>query len=200
MRAEAALERLMAGNARFVSGSVRAPRRDAVRRVEVANEQRPFAAILACADSRVPPEIVFDEGLGDLFVVRVAGNTAVDPLVVGSLQYAVEVLGTPLVFVLGHSQCGAVKAAIDLVDTGNVPPGDLRSVVSPIVPAVEAVARTPEAERLDAAIEENVHRAIVRLRGDELLAPRVARGSILVTGGIYQLESGQVELIERHCP
>jgi len=191
---QAALARLMAGNRRFVEDRARAPRRGNVRKVQVAQGQQPFAAILTCADSRVPPELVFDQGLGDLFVVRVAGNTA-DPLVIGSLEYAVEVLGTVLVFVLGHSECGAVKAAIDTVETGEVPPGDLEAVVAPIVPAVEAVQGTPKDEMLEAATDQNILLTMEQLAGVELLAPRIADGTIEIAGGEYELDTGRVDLV-----
>ncbi len=191
---QAALARLMAGNRRFVEDRVRAPRRGTVRKVQVAQGQQPFAAILTCADSRVPPELVFDQGLGDLFVVRVAGNTA-DPLVVGSLEYAVEVLGTVLVFVLGHSECGAVKAAIETVETGDVPPGDLEAVVAPIVPAIDAVQGTPKDEMLEAATDQNILLTMEQLAGVELLAPRIADGTIEIAGGEYELDTGRVDLV-----
>lgn len=193
---EAALARLVAGNKRFVQGRERAPRRKTPRRIEVAQGQTPFAAILTCADSRVPPEIIFDQGLGDLFVVRIAGNTGTDPLVIGSLEYAVEVLGSVLAFVLGHTECGAVKAAIDQVEKGDVPPGDIGAVVDPIVPAVEAVAGTPKDDLLDAATDENIKLAQASLEAVPIIADGVAAGSLAVAGGEYQLESGEVQYLE----
>ena len=134
--------------------------------MQVAQGQKPFAAILTCADSRVPPEIMFDQGFGDLFVVRIAGNTAADPIVVGSLEYGVEVLGCVLVFVLGHSDCGAVKSAIDR-RRPRVPmlPGDIGAVVAPILPAVEAVEGTPKPKLLEAATDENIHDTVGRAHG-----------------------------------
>jgi carbonic anhydrase len=191
---EAALRRLMAGNARFAEGDARKPRQSTKRRVAVAEGQKPFAAVLTCADSRVPPEIVFDQGIGDLFVVRVAGNTADDALVVGSLEYAVEVLGSILVFVLGHSECGAVKAAID-VTKGATLPGDLPAVVAPIIPAVEAVKDRPKDELLEAATEQNIHLALAALSGAGLLADRVGAGTLLIAGGEYELASGRVDSV-----
>lgn len=193
---DAALARLVAGNKRFVAGRARDPRRGSVRRAQVAQGQKPFAAILTCADSRVPPELVFDQGFGDLFVVRIAGNTATDPVVVGSLEYAVEELGSVLVFVLGHSQCGAVKAAIDVVTKGAVLPGDIGAFVTPIVPAVEAVEGTPKPELLDAATQQNIHQTIDLLAAAPLLAPAIAAGTLAVAGGEYELESGVVDLVD----
>jgi carbonic anhydrase len=190
---EAALRRLMAGNARFAAGDAHRPRQSTKRRVAVAEGQKPFAAVLTCADSRVPPEIVFDQGIGDLFVVRVAGNTA-DTVVVGSLEYAVEVLGSILVFVLGHSECGAVKAAID-VTKGATLPGDLPAVVAPIIPAVEAVKDRPKDELLEAATEQNIHLAMTALSAAGLLADRVTAGTLLIAGGEYELASGRVDSV-----
>jgi carbonic anhydrase len=116
------LLRLMNGNKLYVAGEPRHPHQTLERRVEVANGQKPFAAILGCSDSRVPPEILFDQGLGDLFVIRVAGNV-VDDAVQGSIEYAVEELAVPLVMVLGQGRCGAVKAAVDVVEKGSQLPG-----------------------------------------------------------------------------
>jgi carbonic anhydrase len=191
-----ALARLVAGNKRFVAGRARDPRRGSVRRVQVAQGQKPFAAILTCADSRVPPELVFDQGFGDLFVVRIAGNTATDPIVIGSLEYAVEVLGSILVFVLGHSDCGAVKGAIDVVTKGAVLPGDIGAVVTPIIPAVEAVKDTPKPELLEAATDQNIHDTIAVLAAVPLLAEGIAAGTLAVVGGEYELESGVVDLVD----
>jgi carbonic anhydrase len=193
---DAALARLIAGNKRFVQGRERAPRRSTPRRIALAEGQTPFAAILTCADSRVPPEIIFDQGLGDLFVVRVAGNTASDPLVIGSLEYAVAVLGSVLIFVLGHTECGAVSAAIYQVDDGDVPPGDIGAVVDPIVPAVEAVAGTPKDDLLDAATDENIMMAQAQLRTVPILAEAIAAGNLAVAGGEYQLETGKVQYLQ----
>jgi carbonic anhydrase len=192
----AALARLKAGNRRFVEGRERAPRRKTPRRIQVAEGQKPFAAILTCADSRVPPEIIFDQGLGDLFVVRVAGNTASDPLVIGSLEYAAAVLGSILFFVLGHTECGAVKSAIDQVETGETPPGDIGAVVAPIVPAVEAVAGTPKGDLLDAATDENIKLAQAQLEAVPIIAEAIADGFVGVAGGEYQLETGEVQYLE----
>jgi carbonic anhydrase len=193
---DAALARLVEGNRRFVDGEARNPRQGTAARVRTAEGQKPFAAILTCADSRVPPEVVFDQGVGDLFVVRIAGNTASDPLIVGSLEYSIEVLGSILVFVLGHSECGAVKGAIDVVTKGATLPGDIGAIVEPIIPAVEAVKDRPPDELLEAATEENIHLAISQLSAVELLSDPVAQGTLMITGGEYELASGQVDLIE----
>jgi carbonic anhydrase len=192
---DAALRRLVVGNQRFVDGEARNPRRSTRRRVEVAEGQKPFAAVLTCADSRVPPELIFDQGIGDLFVVRIAGNTATVPIIVGSIEYSVEVLGSLLVFVLGHSECGAVKAAIDVVTKGATFPGEIGAVAEPIVPAVEAVKDQPKDRLLEAATEENVRLTVALLSEVAFLRDRVAAGSLLISGGEYELASGKVDLV-----
>ena len=133
-----AIARLAAGNRRFVQGKLRHPRREGPRRARVAEGQAPFAVVLGCADSRVPPEIIYDEGLGNLFVVRIVGNTATDPYVLGSVEYGSAELGAVAIVVLGHEGCGAVKAAIDVAQNGTQLPGDIGAFVAPIVPIAAA--------------------------------------------------------------
>ena len=166
----AALARLDAGNARFVSGALEHPRRDHAHRAALSSGQRPYAAVLGCSDSRVPHEILFDEGLGDLFAVRVAGNTAADAIVLGSIEFAVAVLGVRAVVVLGHEDCGAVKAALDVARGGDRPEGALTAVVDPIVPvAVDVLASMPadasDAAVLDARMDGSVHVIVIRGAG-----------------------------------
>jgi carbonic anhydrase len=193
--AAAALRRLQAGNRRFVSGTGMDPGRYSARRAELAEGQAPFAVVLGCSDSRVPPEIVFDQGLGDLFLVRVAGNTGADPLVIGSVEYSATILGSILLLVLGHDDCGAVKAAVDVVTKGKVLPGDLNSVVEPILPAVEAVRSEPADAIVEAAIQANIRRAVAGLSAVPLLADLVASDKLNVVGAEYRLRSGRVDLI-----
>ncbi len=192
MTPDAALQRLAAGNKRFVSGKLRHPRRDGKRRAALAEGQAPFAVVLGCADSRVPPEVVYDEGLGVIFTVRIAGNTAQDALVVGSIEYAILNLGSVLVVVLGHQDCGAVKAAIEVANTGAQLPGDLPAVVAPIVPVVQSLAGVPEDELLDAAIKANVRQAVMQLSTNAFIADAIAKGTVKVVGREYQLRSGKV--------
>src|SRR5256714_1121719 len=151
-----ALARLITGNKRFVQGKPEHPRRDSAQRIKTAQGQKPFAIILTCSDSRLAPEDIFDEGLGSLFVVRVAGNTATDPVLIGSMEYSVITFGSVLLMVLGHTDCGAVKATIDVVTKGTTLPGELPAVTQPIEPAVRAVQGQPADQLLDAAIHENV--------------------------------------------
>jgi carbonic anhydrase len=191
-----AVSRLLAGNERFVKGRLVHPDRDNVRRAEQAEHQTPFAVVLGCADSRVPPEIIFDEGIGDLFPVRVAGNTATDDIVLGSIEYAAAVLKSVLVVVLGHAECGAVKATVDLVIKGTAAPGQIGSVLQPIVPAVEAVRSQPPVELVDAAIKENVRRQVAHLKSSQpVLAGLVESGTLKVVGAEYALTTGKVEIV-----
>jgi carbonic anhydrase len=196
INADQALNRLREGNKRFVNGKLAHPRRDDARRAELVESQSPFAVVVGCSDSRVPPEIVFDEGIGDLFLVRVAGNTAIDPVLLGSVEYSVAVLGSVLIFVLGHEQCGAVKATLDLVKKGKWPPGHIPSVLDPIVPAVEKVKDQPDDRVLEAAIQQNVRHTVDALRvSTPILSDLVNQGKVKVIGGEYRLRSGQVEIV-----
>ncbi len=191
-----ALKRLQAGNQRFVAGRLDHPGREDVRRAEQAETQTPFAAILGCSDSRVPPEIVFDEGIGDLFPVRVAGNTGDDDIVLGTIEYGAVVLKCVLVVVLGHENCGAVKAAVDQVVNGNVPPGHIEGVLKPIIPAVEAARATSPTDLVHAAMLENIRLQVAHLKTSQpLLAPLVAAGTVNVVGAEYNLTTGKVDLV-----
>ena len=195
-----ALDRLIAGNARFAADSERNQGRDTHRRAELAEGQKPFAVILGCADSRVPPEVIFDQGLGELFVVRIAGNTAVDPFVVGSIEYAVEHLGSVLVMVLGHQSCGAVKGAIAVTNEGAEEPGSIGDFIAPIVPVVKEVsAQEPdlsEDQLVDRSVKANVTAAVDELKsGDTLLAEAAETGKLKIVGAEYELHSGEVVLV-----
>jgi carbonic anhydrase len=151
--------------------------------------------VLTCADSRVPPELVFDEGLGDVFTVRIAGNTAADPFVVASIEYGVLVLGSILVFVLGHSDCGAVKGAIDVATKGAVLPGSIGDLIVPILPAVDANKNLPKDQLLEAATRSNVHLAITQLSAVPIIRDAISQGKLLVAGGEYELGNGKVEVV-----
>ena len=190
-----ALARLLAGNKRFVEGHPQSPRRDSVRRTEVAQGQKPFAIILTCSDSRLAPEVVFDEGLGDLFVVRVAGNTAPDPILIGSIEYSALTFGSILLMVLGHERCGAVEAAIDVVTKGIVPRGEIAAATAPIVPAVQAVQGQPADQLLDAAIQENVRQTVQTLGQVPTLTELVEGGKLKIVGYEYHLHTGKVTAI-----
>lgn len=188
---QGAMNRLKEGNQRYASGKTSSPRRNRDQRTLVSKAQLPFAIIVGCADSRVPPEIVFDQGLGDLFVIRVAGNVLDDPSL-GSIEYAVEHLGSRLIVVLGHERCGAVDAACK----GGNPGGHVGSLVQAIRPAVEAARRHKGAPLLEAAVKANVQRVVDQLKGSwPVLGPEVREGRISVVGGIYDLETGLVEFL-----
>ena len=190
-----ALQRLMDGNARFVAGQMTSPNQNAARRAAVASGQSPYAIILGCADSRVPPEIVFDEGLGDLFVVRVAGN-APNSQLIASIEYGVGVLKAPLVMVLGHSACGAVEAAVkSIIDGTPLPSGHLQSLIDELSPAVTQIQAEP-GDLTDNAITRNVQLAVQALAvQDPILASGVAAGSLRVVGARYDLASGKVTMV-----
>ncbi|HEV2149064.1 MAG TPA: carbonic anhydrase, partial [Longimicrobiaceae bacterium] len=184
---EEALQALREGNARFARGGVTEPNRNLARVREVAPKQTPFASILGCADSRVPVELVFDQGFGDLFVCRAAGNI-VTPEILGSLEFGTLVLGSRALVVLGHSACGAVKATI----AGDPVPGQISALYQHIQPAVDAAG--PD---LDAAIAENVRiQARLLSRASPVIAGLVKEGKLKVVGGVYDLASGRVTFLE----
>jgi len=188
-----ALSKLKEGNARYVSGNLQHPDQTTERRTELANVQHPFAAILCCSDSRVPPEVVFDQGLGDLFIVRVAGNV-INNEGLGSLEYAVDHLGTRLIVVLGHQRCGAVDAARKTIAAKGKAPGHIQSLVTAIKPAVEATAK----EDLDATVKANVKHVVDTLRSSTpILKAAIDSGKIEVVGGYDSLDTGAVTLTEQ---
>ena len=184
-----ALQKLMDGNQRFVENKKNNPNQTLARVQEVAEGQSPFAAILTCADSRVVSEILFDQGIGDLFTVRVAGNIAVTE-VIASLEYAVGVLESPVLMVLGHKRCGAVEAAYN----GGEYPGMINSFLYAINQAVEDSRGRP-GDPLENAIRENVIVELKRLNLSPVIASRVAKGKLKVIGGYYDLDTGVVSLI-----
>ena len=187
------LTRLMAGNRRFVASKLTHPNQGAPRRTAVASKQQPFAAILGCADSRVPPEVVFDQGIGDLFVVRVAGNVADSPGI-GSLEYAADQLGVRLVMVLGHSRCGAVDAALKTAPGAELSAG-LRSLVDAIQPAILPVKDRP-GDMLDNAVRANVAHVVAQLRSTKpVLASQAGEGKLRIVGAHYDLATGAVQLL-----
>ena len=203
--ARAALARLREGNGRFASGAIRPePFANEARRALLTAGQEPFAIVLGCSDSRVPAEIVFDQGLGDLFVIRVAGNI-VAPSQIGSIEFAAERFGTRLVVVLGHSQCGAVLATLEaLRRSGAAPSKNLSSIVERIRPAVERLpgAGSPPAGAEDGrlvaeAVRANVRHSVEQLRhGSESLERLVREDGLLIVGAEYSLQSGLVDWLD----
>ncbi len=189
--ADESLAALKKGNARFTSGKSAHPNGSAERRKKIAASQHPKAVVLGCADSRVPPELVFDEGLGDLFVVRVAGNVA-DPVNVGSVEYAAEHLGVPLVVVLGHHDCGAVKATAEADGKAE---GNIGAIVSEIAPSVEQARAAPAKEGLvNDAVHANARRTAAALtERSPLLKRLLEERKLRIVVAVYDLASGKVE-------
>jgi carbonic anhydrase len=192
LTADQALERLRYGNRRFAAGNAKHPKQGSARRRELVSGQHPIAAVLSCVDSRVPPELVFDEGLGGLFVIRTAGQT-LDHAVLGSLQFGVHELHIPLLVVLGHSSCGAVKATVETVESRSAATGtDVDALVAAIRPAVErAKARNPD-DLVAAAIRENITGGVRALAAAEVLTGAVRERKLRIVGSQYDLASGKV--------
>lgn len=193
--AEEALARLMRGNQRYVAALSVSPNQTIERRDEVAGGQNPFAIVLGCADSRVTPGLVFDQGIGDLFVVRLAGNIFDDNAGVGSIEYAVHEFHCPLLVVLGHEKCGAVEATIESIEHNTTLPGKLDSIVQAIRPAVEQ-AQGKSGDLLDNAINANVLRVVEQLKNaDPFISQAQADGKLKIVGARYGLRTGAVELL-----
>jgi carbonic anhydrase len=189
-----AMHRLVDGNQRFVQQKMTAAHQDAARRETLAKGQRPFAIVLGCADSRVPPELVFDQGLGDLFVIRVAGEVA-PAEVLGSIDYAVEHLGCRAIIVLGHERCGAVEAALQ-IPAGTAPEGNLGELLKDILPAIEKIDRkAPDA--LDTAVKANA-KAVAQtiVSRSKVVGELTHEGQLVVTPARYDLDTGKVEFLE----
>ena len=186
INADAALTRLLEGNARYMAGRPMHPHQSPARRAALVDGQQPFAAVLGCADSRVPPEVLFDCGLGDIFVVRSAGNIA-DDFALASLVYAVEHLAVPLLMVLGHTRCGALTAA-----AGEVPEGELAGLVTALQPAVAAAAGD-----IDRAVRRHARREAERLaRESPAMAAAVRAGRLRMVAACYNVVGGAVELLD----
>jgi carbonic anhydrase len=186
-----ALQELITGNKRFVEGRPRHPDQEEEDRDDIAERQRPSAVVLGCSDSRVPPTIVFDQGLGFIFEVRTAGHV-IDNVVLGSIEYAVTHLRTQLVLVLGHTECGALDAALD----GGSPQGHLSAVTGALQPIVKAV-RGARGDPLSLAVKANVKWVRDRLRVKEpILSQLVHQGRLEIEGAIYDLDTGKVTLVK----
>ncbi|MGW5188489.1 carbonic anhydrase [Kribbella sp. NPDC004138] len=190
----AVLERLLAGNARFVAAQEQDLDEGIARRIAVSKGQHPFATILGCVDSRVPIELVFDQGLGDLVVVRSAGQ-ALDHSVVGSVEFGVAELHTPLLMVLGHQRCGALTAAMNAVDSARrtADHGEIDYVVEALTPAVQGATGKP-GDRLTNAIRTNVDLTLAKLRQSPVIAPLEEAGKLELAGAYYELDTGKVVL------
>jgi carbonic anhydrase len=189
-----ALRRLVDGNKAFVADVPLPPDLSRERRLTLAEGQQPFATLVGCSDSRVGPEQLFGAGLGELFIVRTAGNN-VDTAGMGSIEYSVAVLKVPLIVVLGHDKCGAVAAATDVVTNDTRFPGSIGRMIEPIIPAVLAANRAGgDGDLVDKAVEENVRRMVERLQtfSEPMLIEPQERGELKVVGAVYELATGRV--------
>ena len=190
-----AIELLREGNGRWAEDRPIRPRAtNSARRQAVLAGQHPFANVIGCVDSRVPVEAVFDRGLGDLLVTRLPGSIVVQD-VVATAHFAVEEFGIPAVVVLGHENCGAVRAALDAGGDGSGAPGDVGRLIDALAPAVRDTEGTPEGERLLATVRRNIEVGVAALRADPLLSERIEAGELRVEGGYYTLESGRVDFV-----
>ena len=184
-----ALQLLIEGNQRFVNAMRQNPNQDFTRITQVAPSQSPFAALLGCADSRFPAEILFDRGFGDIFVCRVAGNVAT-PEEIGSLEFGTLVLGAKVLMVIGHERCGAVKAAIE----GGELPGHIGSLTEAIKPAVES-SKNQAGDKVENAVKANVRLQANRLKASEVINQLIQEGKLKIVGGYYDLDTGAVEIV-----
>jgi carbonic anhydrase len=191
----AAWKALKEGNERFVAGEPLHPSQSIADRARLASGQKPTAVVFGCADSRVAAEIIFDQGLGDMFVVRTAGHV-VDSAVLGSIEYAVSILDVPLIVVLGHDSCGAVKAALAALDDGEMPGGYVRDVVERVTPSI-LMGRHAGLTRVDEFETRHVNETVVQLRTrSSTVAQGIAAGSLAIVGLTYHLADGRVVLRE----
>ena len=197
MTPDEALALLKEGNKHFVDGNpVQSQMTMRELRTSLAHEQRPFCVLVGCSDSRVSPELLFGRGLGDLFIVRNAGNV-VDLAAMGSIEYGVAVLGAPLVLVLGHERCGAVHAALNVVENDATYPGSIGQMIEPIIPAVLRAQREGGEDLLDRSVRANVHRIVERLRTTEQMLLQPQRdGKLKIVGARYDLDDGHVDFFE----
>jgi carbonic anhydrase len=187
---------LKEGNERFVAGKPAHPSQSVEHRAGLAAGQKPIAAILGCSDSRVAAELIFDQGLGDIFVVRTAGQ-AIDTAVLGSIEYAVTVLNVPLIVILGHDSCGAVKAAIGAIDDGAIPAGFVRDVVERVAPSI-LLGRRDGLTRVDQFEERHVRETAAQLLArSTAIAERVSAGTLAIAGITYRLAKGKAVLVDQ---
>ncbi|WP_020518944.1 carbonic anhydrase [Catelliglobosispora koreensis] len=193
----AALTLLLDGNKRFVAGERLHPNQDADYRASIAPEQKPFAVLFGCADSRLAAEIIFDRGLGDLFVVRTAGHV-VGAEILGSIEYAISVLDTPLIAVLGHDSCGAINATLEALEPGHAPSGYIRDIVERVMLSVLAVRDEALADPEVAVMEHIRYTTELLVERSALIADRLAEGRVGVVGLSYRLAEGSVRRISGH--
>jgi len=191
--ADQALALLKDGNARYVAAKMARPNQSTDRRASLSAGQKPFAIIFSCVDSRVPPELAFDRGLGDLFVIRTAGHV-IDHAALGSIQYGVEHLHVPLIMVMGHEKCGAVSATIETIEAKTHAEGDVEALVQAIQPAVEK-SKNQAGDKLDNAVKANTLLTVEALKANEILSSEVKKGKLVIVGARYDLDTGMVEMV-----
>jgi carbonic anhydrase len=189
-----ALRLLIAGNRRWVTGRVKHPHQSVARRAALRHEQHPFATVFSCIDSRVPPELVFDRGIGDLAVIRTGAQALEQGVVFGSVEFSPDHLGTPLILVMGHQRCGAVKAAIHTIETGGTAPGHIQAIVDALTPAYH-VAIKQHGDLVENMVRAQTKLTVKRIRNDPLIKEFLARGELIVVGGYYSLDTGAVSII-----
>ena len=195
LHAQEALKTLLEGNERWMRGELEHPRQTVERRLEVADHQEPFAVIFSCIDSRVPPEIIFDCGLGDLFVIRTGGEALDDMVVLGSPEFGPSGYASArLILVLGHQRCGAITAAIESIQTGVPAPGHITAIVDALRPAYDAAVGQP-GDLVENMVQAQVQLTVTALRSDPLLTQLVTDDGLMIVGARYDLESGAVDLI-----
>jgi carbonic anhydrase len=192
-----ALRLLKDGNQAYLAGRAIDPDAGGKRRHDLALGQSPMAVVITCSDSRVAPEILFHQGLGELFVIRNAGNT-IDTVAMGSLEYAVAELGVPLIVVLGHERCGAVGAAVAIVEQGASFPGSIGRMVEPIIPAVLDARRAGATDLIDASVRANVRRTVARLRtaSEPFVLGPIKTGRLRIVGARYDLDDGKLDFFD----
>jgi carbonic anhydrase len=191
------MQKLKEGNNRFVAMKGNDPNLSRERRVSVAAGQHPFAGIIGCIDSRVPPELVFDRGLGDLFVGRV-GAAIADDSQVGGMEFGVLEFGLPLLMVLGHERCGAVTATVEALEKHTDAPGQIGSIVRPIIPAVKAAEAkgAGSVDLLDQSVRESIKISVAALRKSSVLSGLISSGKLKIVGARYDLDTGRVDVLE----
>jgi carbonic anhydrase len=189
-----ALQLLIAGNRRWVTGQVTHPHQSVARRIALRRTQHPFATVFSCIDSRVPPELVFDRGIGDLAVIRTGAQVLDEGVVLGSVEFTPDHLETPLILVLGHQRCGAVNAAIHTIESGGTAPGHIQSIVDALRPAYD-VAIKETGDLPDNMVRAQTRLTVDRIRNDPLIEEFIADGELNVHGGYYSLDTGAVSII-----
>jgi carbonic anhydrase len=189
-----ALDLLQDGNRRWVTGKLTHPNQSVARRLELRHVQHPFATVFSCIDSRVPPEVVFDRGIGDLAVIRTGAQVLDEGVVFGSVEFTPDHLHTPLILVMGHQRCGAVNAAIHTIQSGGTAPGHIQAIVDALRPAYAVAIKQP-GDLLDNMVRAQTKLTVRRIRRDPLIKEFIDRGELIVVGAYYSLDTGRALII-----